>query len=122
MKTENRGRFAPTKYNNKGAKQMKYNRLTKQIQNETKKAMTKAKEYAKGKPAEERTTYLKNSERFRKSYEREQLKRLAVFEALEDSHVDEIRITTEWKKSRTWGMNPHTLIEVWDKNGYSQYT
>ena len=98
---------------------MKYNRMIRQIENETAKRIRQAREYAQTKPEAERAAYFKKSERLHRKYEREQKATLAELEALEDVGVNAIEIHTEWTKSRNWGMNPHTNAKVYGK-GYAR--
>lgn len=34
---------------------------------------------------------------------------------------ESLDISIEWKKSATWGMNPHAELTVYSKNGYARY-
>ena len=34
---------------------------------------------------------------------------------------ESLDISIEWKKSSTWGMNPHAELTVYSKNGYARY-
>ena len=52
-------------------------------------------------------------------------KEKAYHEAIaEGNEIKEIRISVEWKKSATWGMNPTASVEIYttDKEGNSKYS
>ena len=101
---------------------MKYNKLTRQVINENKKNMEKAKTYAMQRPENERASALAESEKWHRKYQDKQLKKLAHLETLEDINISEIRIVTRWIRSRTWGANPHTEITIWGNNYCETFT
>ena len=108
--------------NNDKEQKMKYNKLTRQVINENKKSMEKAKKYAMQRPENERERAFSESEKWRKKYLNKQLKKLARLEALENINITEIRIVTRWVRSRTWGANPHTEVTIWGNNYCETFT
>lgn len=50
-------------------------------------------------------------------------KKQKEIEALKNQReIQELTITVEWKKSNTWGMNPHASVNVVYKAGQERYT
>lgn len=78
--------------------------------------LTKVK-YKNGELEEEKA-YNRALKRALKDIESDKEKRLAKIEMVENAETLEyIRINVDWKKSRTWGANPH--VETWTNNrGY----
>lgn len=45
------------------------------------------------------------------------------FEAIENvPDFISLKISIDWKRSQTWGLNPTATLQVWTKDGYSSYT
>ena len=45
-----------------------------------------------------------------------------LFEEINQKEVEKIEINIEWKRSRTWGNNPHAEARVYYKDGSFEYT
>ena len=64
---------------------------------------------------EEEKAYNRALKRALKNIKSDREKRLAKIEMVENAEILEyIRINIDWKKSRTWGANPH--VETWTNN------
>ena len=65
---------------------------------------------------------LQAEKREQRRKEREQAKQLTKVEAMKNQKpVNKIVISIEWKKSRTWGSNPHAEATIQHKDGSYSY-
>ena len=81
---------------------------------------TKARPYTSFISVELAISYI--NKRITKDYEKQKDKTISRFQTISNApDFKSLRLSIDWVKSSTWGMNPHGLLEVWTSNGYESY-
>jgi len=81
---------------------------------------TKARPYTSFVSVESAISYI--NKRITKDYEKQKEKAISRFQTISNApEFKSLKLSIDWVKSSTWGMNPNGLLEVWTSNGYESY-